>query len=241
MFKTASLAATLLLASARESELFLMKEALAEYEASAADEFGSLATNLEEPAPEDPPAEDPPAEDPPAEDPPAEEPKPAEPATPAAEPVKLPKGSKWEEISVLNGCMAEANYQVFNLKMLEKAAGITSKNPHSVFYTESEGTRNLFQFGICQPEYDLSKSDSKQTVKMNRISFSETLGKKKGDGVLGTLTGSNANDANDYTAKQTFGNPLFSAYLPNKAGKYQGFQLQYTSTQKCAADNSKDF
>jgi len=46
MFKTASLVASLLFASARESELFLMKEALAEYEASAADEFGSLATNL---------------------------------------------------------------------------------------------------------------------------------------------------------------------------------------------------
>ncbi len=240
MFKTASLAASLLLATARESELFLMKEALEEYEASTADEFGSLATNLEDPEPsaEDPPAEDPPAEDKPTEDPPAEDKKPAE--TPAA-PVKLPKGSKWEEIAIYNGCMAEANYQVFNLKMLEKAAGITSKNPHSIFYTESDDTRNLFQFGICQPEYDISKADSKQTVKENRISFDSTLGAKKGDGVLGKLTGSNANSANDYTAKQTFGNPLFSAYLPNKAGKYQGFQLQFTSTQKCAADTSKDF
>ena len=68
MFKKLSL---LLFASARESELFLMKEALDEYEASAVEKFGSLATNLS--------------------------------------PI-MPQGSKWEEISVLNGCIAEANY-----------------------------------------------------------------------------------------------------------------------------------
>jgi hypothetical protein len=132
-------------------------------------------------------------------------------------------------------------YQVYDFTQIEKALGIKRDAPGLLEYSDERAARvgslpdgeftyKALQYGFCQPEFylnhpDAPKNDDAEKTPKYATRITATEGKlmdgskspKMADAALGSsetevTQDGETPDLSEYTAKYTFGDPLFKPY-----------------------------
>lgn len=137
---------------------------------------------------------------------------------------------------MLKGCFGESNWQYFNLAKIDDGLGVNSKQPANLFYNGADSADHLFQFSVCQAEFNINPAESTKT---GRVKQSSTIKSSKADATLAKYSGEGEKtEPASFQAENTFGNPRFAGYYVEE-NKYNGFLLNYTSKQACTSDSTK--